>query len=160
VPVLDDAIDEFDEVFGVDLSGPLNATISRSRAMGTIVDNDPPPHLSINDVSIAEGDSGQVSASLSLTLSAVSGKPITVQYDTADGSAVAGSDYVASSGTVTIPPGALSAAVKVPVKGETTFETNESFTVNLSNPGNVVIDKFSGSVLITNDDPQPTINAQ
>ena len=83
-----------------------------------------------------------------------------VQYSSSDGSAVAGSDYVSKSGTLTIPAGSLSASVSVNVTGETVFETDESFTVNLSNPSNVTIDDAQGAVVIANDDLQPTINAE
>jgi Calx-beta domain/FG-GAP-like repeat len=160
VQVNGDTTDEFDEVFGVDLTLPLNATLSRARATGAILDNDPPPHLSINDVSVTEGNASVAAATLTATLTQVSGKPITVQYATADGSAVAGNDYVSKSGTLTIPAGSLSASVSVNVNGDSVFETDESFTVNLSNPSNAIIDKAQGSIVITNDDPQPTINAE
>ncbi len=105
VPVLGDTLDENDETFSVNLSAPVNATLSTATGTGTIVDNDPTPTLSINSVSVQEGDSGTRNATLTVTLSAASSKQVTVSYATANGTATAGSDYTAASGTLTFQPG-------------------------------------------------------
>jgi hypothetical protein len=92
-----DTKDEDDETFYLNLSNPSNATIADSQGVATIQDNDSPPTLSINDPSAGEGGS----ATHTVTLSAASGKTITVDYATADNSsAVAGTDYTAASGTL------------------------------------------------------------
>jgi len=71
----------------------VNATIADSRGVVTIQENDPLPAISINDVSVSEGNSGTKTATFTLTLSAASGRNVTVTYATADGTAIAGTDY-------------------------------------------------------------------
>ena len=83
---------------------------------------------------------------------------MTVSYSTADGSAtIANSDYVAASGTVTIPAKAPSVTVTVTVNGDTKFEDDETCTVNLSNASNATIGDGQGVGTISNDDTTPTI---
>ena len=63
VPILNDALDEVDETFFVNLSNPRNAEISDAQGMGTIGDDDPTPALAINDVTVSEAESGVAIAS-------------------------------------------------------------------------------------------------
>jgi len=116
------------------------------------------PTVSINDVTMAEGNSGTTPFVFTVSLSAASGQTVTVNYATADGTATAGSDYVAASGTLTFTPGTTSLPVTVLVNGNTTFEPDETFFVNLSSPVNISIAKGQGVGTILNDDPQPTIS--
>ena len=102
-----------------------NAMISSGSAL---------PTLSINDVSVAEGNSGTSTARFTVTLSAASTSTVTVNYATADATATAGSDYVSKSGTLTFAAGTTSQFVDVVVNGDTTVESNETFVVNLSSP--------------------------
>jgi len=91
------------------------------------------PTISINDVSLAEGNAGTTNFVFTVTISATANA--TVNFATADGTATAGSDYVATSGTVTFTSGGpLTQTVTVQVNGDTTVEPNETFFVNLSNP--------------------------
>src|SRR5439155_425012 len=84
---------------------------------------------------------------------------ITVNYATADGTAtVADGDYVAASGTVTFLPGVTSTPELVTGNGDTRFEPNETYFVNLSNPVNATISDNQGAGTIVNDDGQPTIS--
>jgi len=76
---------------------------------------------------------------VTVTLSAASGQTITVNYSTADGTALAGSDYTASSGTLTFAPGQTSKTVTVTVLGDTVVEGTESFTLNLSGATNATL---------------------
>ncbi|MFZ0063293.1 MAG: FG-GAP-like repeat-containing protein [Pyrinomonadaceae bacterium] len=152
VPVAGDTLDEFDESFGLFVSLPINATIARRQGICTIKDNDPPPSVFIGDVSLLEGNSGTSSAIFTVTLSTVSGKPISVDYSTADGTATAGSDYVSSSGTVSIPTGQLTRSILVPVIGDTINELDETFFVVFTNPQNVTIARAQGTGTIINDD--------
>src|SRR6185295_3092111 len=87
-----------------------------------------------------------------VTLSAATPVPVTVDYATANGSATAGSDYETAQGTLTFPPGTTTQTLSVAVKGDTTFEVNETFVVNLSNATNAVIAGAAGVGTITNDD--------
>jgi hypothetical protein len=159
VQVNGDATDEPNETFFVNLSGAVNATISDAQGQGTIVDDDEAPTLSINDVTVTEGNAGTVNAVFTVTLSAASGKTVTVDFNTADGSATtADADYLAAAGTLTFLPGATSQQVTVQVNGDTKFEPDEDFSVNLSNPVNATIADGQGTGTILNDDAQPAIS--
>ena len=152
VPVIGDTVNEANETFSVILSGPTNAFIAVASGLGTILNDDGVPALSINSVSQAEGNSGTTPFVFTVTLSAPSGQPITVNYATANGTATAGSDYTATSGTLTFAPGVTSQSITVPVIGDTVTEPDETFTVNLSAPTNATITTASGLGTILNDD--------
>src|SRR5207245_2485311 len=135
-----DTTAEPDETFFVNLSSPTNATIADNQGVGTIVNDDGQPSISINDVSHNEGNGGTTSYDFTVSLSNASSATITVHYATADNSAtVADGDYVPASGTVTFLPGETSHMVTVLVNGDTTFEPTESFFVNLDTPVNATI---------------------
>ena len=92
------------------------------------------PTVSIDDATVTEGNTGSVSAIFTVSLSAPSNQAVTVQYATANGTATAGSDYTAISGTLTFTAGQLTHTITVPVLGDTVVEPNETFVVNLSDP--------------------------
>jgi hypothetical protein len=117
-----------------------------------------PPTLSINDVGVIEGDAGTTSAVFTVSLSFPTAQTVTVQYATADGTATAGADYAATSGTLTIPPDA-SGILAVAVLGDLLDEDAETFTVNLSNPVNATIGDGQGVGTITDNDPLPFLFA-
>ena len=112
----------------------------------------PLPSLSVSDVSVAEGDAGTTNASFQVTLSSPSGSPVSVSYATADGSATAGSDYSASSGSLSLAPGATSAAILVPVLGDTLPEGLETFDLALSAPAGASLDDALAVGTIVDDD--------
>ncbi|MCX7013785.1 MAG: hypothetical protein NTW86_14740 [Candidatus Sumerlaeota bacterium] len=126
-------------------------------AVCTIIDNDPPPSVSIGDTSVVEGDEGVVNASFNVNLSLPSGFVVTVNYATVDGTASASSgDYITSSGTVTFQPGVTSQMIQVAVRGDTLDETDETFSVQLSDPQNVALADSQGECTIVDDDePSP-----
>jgi hypothetical protein len=117
----------------------------------------PVPTISMNDVSLNEGDTGWVSATFTVALSSSTSQVVTVHYATADGTALAGSDYTASNGTLTFVPGVTSQTLIVPVLGDTLDETNETFNVQLSNAVNASIDDPLGVATINDNDPQPSL---
>jgi hypothetical protein len=106
---------------------------------------------SINDVTVAEGNTGTTPAMFNVTLSHSSSKTITVHYAPANGTAVAPGDYTSTSGTVTFAPGDTSEDVVVQVRGDTIDEPNETFTVNLSQPANAAIADATGVGTIIDD---------
>ena len=110
------------------------------------------PTLSINSVSQAEGNSGPTDFTFTVTLSSAASANVTVNWTTADGTATAGSDYTAGSGTLTFSPGELTKTLTVPVIGDTTVEPDETFVVNLSNPSNATLAQPQGTGTIRNDD--------
>jgi hypothetical protein len=111
------------------------------------------PSLSINDVSLSEGNSGTKQFDFTVTLSQTTNSQVTVDYATANGTATTGNnDYEQASGTLTIPANAQSRTISVTVNGDTTDEGNETFFVNLSNANNATIADGQGQGTIQNDD--------
>ena len=116
------------------------------------------PSVSIGDASVTEGNGGTTTATFTLTLSAPAAQNVTVNYATAAGSATAGTDFIAASGTATFIAGATSTPVAVSVIGDTMFEGAESFAVNLSGAINATIADPQGSGTIINDDAVPSLS--
>jgi glucose/arabinose dehydrogenase len=152
VDVAGDSIDEASETIGITLANAVHAGLPAGPAAGTILDNDPAPSLSIDDTQVQEGDTGTRDAVLAVRLSSPSGLPVTVNYATAAGTASARTDFIAASGTLTIPSGATAAAVTAVVQGDTVAEPDETFVVNLSGPVNATITDGQGTAVIANDD--------
>ena len=156
VTVTDDTTYENDEGFTLDLSSPVNASVVDAQGDGTITNDDGLPSASVADVSVAEGSTATTSAGFTVTLSNPSGFTATVDWATSDGTATSGSDYTAASGTVTFNPGETSKPVSVDVLGDTTFESDETFTVTLSNPSGSTVGTPSATGTISNDDKAVT----
>jgi large repetitive protein len=158
VPIVGDTEVEPNQVLRLNLSNLVlpggvsaaNVTFAAS-GVGTI-NNDDGAVLSIAGVSIAEGATGSSNANFVVTLSNTSKTPVTVQYASADGTATAGSDYTASSGTLTFAPGVLTQTIAVPVAGDNIVEANETFTITLSAPNGATLGTAIGTGTITNDD--------
>jgi hypothetical protein len=129
VPVIGDRIPEADRYFSVRLSNPKGAKIADGEGIVTIVDDE--PRISISDVS-ALPNSGATSFTFTVSLSAAYDLPVTVHYDTADGTAIAGIDYTAVSGDLVFAPGQTNQTITVMVNGEQVLEPNKTFFVNLS----------------------------
>ncbi len=159
VSVAGETLFELDETFSVTLSLPTNATLGVSTGTGTIANDDSIPVLSIANVSAAEGNAGSTAFVFNLTLSAASGATTTVAYATADGTAtVADADYPSTSGTLTFNPGETLKTITVNVAGDTQFEPDETFSLNLSAPLNATLGVSSATGTITNDDSQSAIS--
>src|SRR5262249_40386909 len=119
-------------------------------------DDDSLSSLTIADTSLLEGNTA-TNAAFILTVSPASGQSIAINYATANGTAIAGSDYVATNGTVTFAPGQATATILVPIIGETANESNETFFVNLSGAVNVNVSRSQAMGTIINDDFFATI---
>lgn len=153
-----DTLAEPNETFFVNVSNVTGATVSDGQGLGTIINDDAQPALSIDDVSVNEGNSGTTTATFTVSLSAASGQTVTVNYGTADGTATAGSDYVARSGTLSFAPGVTTQNVAITVNGDTAVEPNETFSVGLSGVSNATIARATGTGTILNDDAVVTIS--
>ena len=117
------------------------------------------PSVSISDVAVTEGNAGTTAAVFTVSLSEPSGGVVTVGYATADGTAtIADNDYTAASGTVVFPPGVTTRPITILVNGDTKFEPNETFFVNLGSPVNATISDGQGVGTITNDDSPPAVS--
>jgi Calx-beta domain len=155
VQVIGDRLAEANETFFVNLSAPTNATIADGQGAGTIVDDE--PRISIGDRTVTEGNTGSTSATFTVTLSAAYDVNVSVNYATANGTATAGSDYQAASGTLTFAPGETSKTVTVQVFGDRLGEWNETFFVNLSSPTNGVVTDGQGAGTVLDDEPRISI---
>jgi hypothetical protein len=147
---------EANETFFVNVSNIAGATVLDGQGMVTIV-NDDLPNLSINDVSITEGDSGTKLATFTVTLSQPSTTVTTFAYATGDGTANWSTDYAAANvGGQSIPAGQTSKTISVTINGDTTTEANETFVVNLGSVigANVIDGQGLGTIL---DDDTPTL---
>ncbi|MEA1863700.1 MAG: Calx-beta domain-containing protein [Euryarchaeota archaeon] len=110
------------------------------------------PNISIGDVTLSEGDSGQAVAVLPVTLSETMDNTVTVNFTTIDGSAAAGEDFIAVSGALTFEAGETSKNITILVNGDMDFESDETFSVLLSDAVGVELGDATGLVTIVNDD--------
>jgi hypothetical protein len=153
VAVVGDTVPEPNETFSVNLSAPVNAAVADGQGVGTIANDDlSSSSLSINDVSVTEGNSGATTATFTVALSPASTQTVSVSWATANGTATAGVDYTAANGTLTFAPGTVTRTVAVSVLGDTGPEPNETFSVNLSAPVSATIADGQGAGTIVNDD--------
>lgn len=158
VAITTDVLNEIDEGFFLNLSSPNNAVIVDGQGRATIQNDDPLPLLSIADLSANETNGGTTTFNFTVTLTPASGRAVTVNFGTADGTAKIGdNDYQLASGSLTFDPGETSKTVSVIITGDTTFEPGETFVVNLSGPVNSTISDNQALGTITNDDGVPSI---
>src|SRR6185312_15777020 len=146
-----DTVDETQETFFLDISNVQNATVSSNRGTGFIVDDDGPT-ISINDVSVTEGNSGTKAATFTLTLSGPSVEAIAIRAITTAGTATAATDYNSINLVVIFQPGTVTRTFDVGIIGDTNLESNETFFVNLSDPFGTTIADGEGAGTILDDD--------
>ncbi|HEX8492539.1 MAG TPA: Calx-beta domain-containing protein [Pyrinomonadaceae bacterium] len=160
IPIANDGLDEADEAFNLLLSAPTGgATLGpRSNATLTITDDDSTPSLAISDVSVTEGNSGTSNVAFNVTLSAQTGRTVTVNYGTIDGTAKGSLDYTVASGNLTFNPGELTKTFTVEIKGDTLDETDEAFFINLWSPTNATLGDGQASVTINDNDAAPSLS--
>ncbi len=148
-PIVGDTLDELDEGFTLTATRTAGATGNASATgSATITDDDATPTLSIGDVTVNEAAG---TATFTVTLSAASGLPVSASFATTNGSATAGADYTATSGTLNFAPGVVSQTITVPITNDVVYEGSESFTVALSAPVNAAIGDGSAVGTITDD---------
>ena len=153
LPIIHDDVDEPDSTITVRiLPDPRYRVGDTPTSTVTITDDDDPPSLAVDDAAVTEGDSGTVNATFTASLSTESGRTVTVDWTTSDGTATAGADYSAGSGTLTFAAGDTEKTFDVAVTGDTMDEADETFTVTLSNAGNASIPDATATGTITDDD--------
>lgn len=158
IPVLDDSIFEGNETVSLSLTTPVGTQLGEtSKATLTITDNETRPSLSISDVEVLEGNTGTKNVEFKVTLSNASSQTVSVKFAAADGTAEAGSDYQAVSGTLIFNPNETSKTLSVVVNGDTQPEPDETLLINLSNETNAAILDNRGVGSILNDDTAPVI---
>ena len=158
VPILNDNLDEDNETVNIELSEPSNAVLGTPfNAQLTITDNDATPSVQLASGSMSVDENAGV-YNVSVSLSAVSGRAVTVKYQTMAGTATADQDYAETNGTVTIQPGETSAQFQVTIIDDTQPEANETIDIVLSDPVNATLGTPSSGVLtIVDDDTLPVI---
>ena len=154
VAVVDDAVDEADEEsFAVTLSGPSGATLAHALATGVIRDDDEPPALSVAD---AAGDEDVGALEFAVALSAASGIEVSASYATKDGTATAGGDYEAATGTLMFAPGEVSQTICVAILDDALHEADEeTFSLSLSALRNATAADDSATGTIRDNDLAP-----
>ena len=155
VQLTDDALDEPAETFTMALDSPVKAVIDAGTATGTITDNDDEPTVSVEDATGTEG----TDADFVVELSAASGRDVTVDYATSDGTAVGGSDFVSASGTLTIAAGAVGGTVSVGLTDDAQDEESETFDFLLTSPSNATVLDGSATGTIVDNDDSPILSA-
>ena len=151
-----DGLDEdAEETFEVSLEQPLYATIADGEATGTIRDADPTPTLSVGNATTDEGES----LKFAVTLSAASALEVTVEYETADGTAESPADYTETTGTLTFEPGDVELLVPVPVYQDRLDEDTEHLSLVLKSPVNAGFDGAEELArgFILDDDDRPVL---
>ena len=120
-------------------------------------DDDPPTGLSIRDAIVDEGDSGDATMTFTVTLSPAATGTVTVDWETAGGTATAGADYTAGNGSLTFDDGDASKEVSVLVTGDNVDEPDETFKVRLSSAVGATIGDAEATGTIRDDDDAPTV---
>ena len=161
VTVVGDPTIEPDETFGIELSNPVGATLTRSTATCTIRNDDVVqaviPSITVSDTEVPERNTGRSDASFTVSLSAATNVPVTVAYATKNGTATADNrDYVPSSSRLTFQPGETTKNVAIGVLGDSRIESNETFMLVLMNPQGATLAGGIGTATIVNDDFLPT----
>jgi Ca2+-binding RTX toxin-like protein len=170
VDTYEDAIFEGDETFSAEITGATNnngaVNFNSTPATGTITDNEGQGTVSIDDVTVTEpDDGGTATATFTVTLTQAADEDVTIDFTTADGTAISGgtgvaeTDYDLTSGTVTILAGQTSATIDVTVNGDEVYEGNENYFVNLTDiNGPASIADNQGLGTITDNEGQGTVS--
>jgi len=163
VSIMGDILDEFDEAFSVQLSNPQNAVLGQDIAIGTIKDNDTTAVTIGSSANLMEGDSGTTLVNLTLALSLLSDHDVSIRYNTINGTAVGGSDFISQTGVVTFSAGITQQSISMAVMGDTLDELDETFSVQLSQPNQatsiITIKDDDNTALTINDVAQPEGNS-
>lgn len=152
VSVTGDIRFELNETFTVDLTSSTNGTFTDNSGLGTITNDDAAPVLTINDVTLDEGNSGTTNFTFTITKTGTTDLSATVEYTTAIVTALPGEDFNSTNGTLSFAPGETTKSVTVQVIGDAKYEHNEQFAVNLSNATGASISDGQGIGTIVNDD--------
>ncbi|MDE2404898.1 MAG: hypothetical protein KGM17_09535 [Sphingomonadales bacterium] len=156
VPTSDDGVYTSNLAMSVSLSSPTGgAALGTASATGTIVNTDVQPSLSIAGASANEG----ANLSFAVSRSGALGNAITVNYGTANGSATSGTNYSATSGTLTFGSGVASQVILVPTSVDNVYSGNLAMSVSLNSPtGGAVLGTGSATGTIVNTDAQPSLS--
>jgi hypothetical protein len=157
VPVIGDRLAESDKTFFVNLRNSKGgAKIVSSQAAVTILDDE--PRISISGVTQLEAESGATPFNFTVSLSAAYDQAVTVNYTTDDGTAKAGTDYTATTGSLAFAPGETTKTIPVAVGGNLAAEPDKTFYVNVSTADSNAVVLNGGQAVGTILDRQPRIS--
>ncbi len=143
---------EDDETFFLRFGSVQDATVVTPAVKATIIDNESKATLQVGDARVVEGNSGQTILSFPVRLSSASPVAIAFRYETQNGTALAGSDYEATSGIFRMDSGQTTGRIQVRVNGDVEIESNESFRLLLLTPNKVRLSKeFATGIILTDD---------
>ncbi|MGC3959474.1 MAG: M36 family metallopeptidase [Verrucomicrobiota bacterium] len=116
------------------------------------------PVIRINDVTLFEGNAGTANAVFTVSVTPAPAAAVTVNFATANGSAISPTDFIATNGVLSFAIGETNQSFVVRTVGDAAYELEESFTVNLSGAVNATLADSQGIGTIRNDDAMPTIS--
>ncbi|MDD1557135.1 hypothetical protein C7U65_16115 [Bradyrhizobium sp. WBAH23] len=155
IPIVNDQLTEGNETFAVGLQNPGSGSLGAPRTvLVTIIDDDSPATIAMADVVLSVAETSPT-ATITLLRSGPVNQAATVGFTTSSGSALAGSDYTTTSGTVSFAAGQASQTISVPIVNDTTPENDETFTVTLSNPTGATLGSQATTTvkILDNDNP-------
>ena len=152
VPIIDDTVEDDGETFTLTLSDPKGVTIGDGVATGTIRNSEEPVEVSVADAEATEGEDRWMRFRLSLNHIA---KDVSVDYATADGTATAGVDYLARSGSVVLRKGTINTEITVPILSDSVEDDGERFTLTLSNVSGAAVADGEAIGTIRDGEPEP-----
>ena len=153
VPVYGDLLYEVQERFLVRLSDPVNAWIGDGEAKCSIFDEENFPTVLVDNARVEEGDAGTITEALvTVRLSSPSSEEVTLTYYTADGTALAVSDYIADRGVLVYPMGVTQQVIAIRILGDRRPEPDEFFSVVVTNVIGAAVGKGIGTVTLHDDD--------
>ena len=155
IPILDDFLAESSETFLFCLTNASAGVIQGSNVPMVITDDERIPAISVRSGRTPEGPPGNSVMRFEVELSGPSASPVSFQFSTVNDTARSGSDYVATNGAVTLPPGKTRTTFEVTILGDRTPESNEAFLVALSSPQGAVLERLEVTGVILNDDSVP-----
>ncbi|MBB4256499.1 DUF4082 domain-containing protein [Bradyrhizobium sp. CIR3A] len=155
IPIVNDQLIEGNETFAIGLQNPGSGSLGAPRTvLVTIVDDDSPASIAMADVVVSVAESSPT-ATITLLRSGNVSQAATAGFTTSSGSALAGSDYTTTSGTVTFAAGQVSQTISVPIINDATPENDETFTITLSNPTGATLGAQATTTvkILDNDNP-------
>ena len=158
-----DAAPRYDvsKAFDVELSAATGASIATGQGQATATISNPNslPALAISGAAATASATGSTTAIFTVSLSSSSNLTTTVNYTTADGTALAGVDYAAASGTLTFSPGATQKSIMVTIDAAPRYDVSKTFSVQLSAASSATIAAGQGQATgtITNPSPLPAL---
>ena len=153
IPIVNDQLLEGNETFSVGLQNPAGAALGAPRTvLVTVIDDDGAPVISVSEPTLTISE-GVANATIKIQRSGSLAAPATVQFATSNGTATAGSDYQATTGTATFAVGQAVQTISIPLVNDGIAETSETFAVRLANPSGATLgSQTTAAVTILDDD--------